>query len=273
MKPSAASRPADSAPKIAATEPKQKERLRTQDRDAPSQEAASALAGITMTQRREKKKISHALSRILRHEALDHDLPMNSAGYVPILDVVTVQSLWNRQVSPAEVHHAAQINKKRRFEIKTVNGVACIRAVQGHDQRLVAFYNLSDSEMLQQLELPHAPRYAIHGTSIKHYAAIKDSGLCRGQRQHIHFIEDAAAEEARTQDRETSGLRAGSEVMLWIDVHKCLRCGIPFYRAPNDVLLSPGQDGWLLPSYVVHSLGPSDMHRPVCGSCLRPAST
>ena len=144
--------------------PKPQERLRTQDRDEPSQEAVSALAGITMTQRREKL-ISHALSRILRHEAPDHDLPMNSAGYVPILDVVTVQSLWNHQVSPAEVQHAAQINKKRRFEIKTVNGVACIRAVQGHDQRLVSFYNLSDSEMLQQLELPHAPRYAIHGTS------------------------------------------------------------------------------------------------------------
>ena len=39
--------------------------------------------------------------------------------------------------------------------------------------------------------------------------------------------------------------------MLWIDVHKCLRCGIPFYRAPNEVLLSPGQDGWLLPSYIL----------------------
>eukprot|EP00439_Symbiodinium_sp_Y106_P014721 s6584_g2.t1 len=86
---------------------------------ARGQEAGSALAGIKMTQRREKL-ISHALSRILRHEAQDHDLPMNSAGYVPILDLVTVQSLWNHQVSPAEVHHAAQINKKQRFEIQTV---------------------------------------------------------------------------------------------------------------------------------------------------------
>ena len=168
-----------------------------------------------MTQRREKL-ISHALSRILRHEALDHDLPMNSAGYVPILDVVTVQSLWNHQVSPAEVHHAAQINKKQRFEIQTVNGVACIRAVQGHDQRLAAFYNLSDSEMLQLLELPHAPRYAIHGTMLKHHDAIKDSGLCRRQRRHRHFIEDTDAAEARTQDREASGLRAGSEIIGWI---------------------------------------------------------
>ena len=39
--------------------------------------------------------------------------------------------------------------------------------------------------------------------------------------------------------------------MLWIDVHKCLRCGIPLYRAPHDVLLSPGQDGWILPSYIL----------------------
>ena len=70
---------------------------------------------------------------------------------------------------------------------RLVNGVACIRAVQGHDQRLAAFYNLSDSEMLQLLELPRAPRYAIHGTMLKHYEAIKEGGLCRRQRRHIHF--------------------------------------------------------------------------------------
>ena len=249
--PSAASWPAESAPKVAETEPKPKGRLRKQDQGAPGQEAGSALAGIKMTQRREKL-ISHALSRILRHEAMDHDLPMNSAGYVPILDVVTVQSLWNHQVSPAEVHHAAQINKKQRFEIQTVNGVECIRAVQGHDQRLAAFYNLSDSEMLLLLELPRAPRYAIHGTMLKHYdAIIKEGGLCRRQRRHIHFIEDTNAAEARIEDREASGLRAGSEIMLWVDIHKCLRCGLSFYRAPNGVLLSPGQDGWILPSYIL----------------------
>ena len=90
--PSAASWPAESAPKVAEAEPKPKGRLRKQDHGAPGQEAGSALAGIKMTQRREKL-ISHALSRILRHEAMDHDLPMNSAGYVPLLDVVTVQSL------------------------------------------------------------------------------------------------------------------------------------------------------------------------------------
>ena len=142
--PSAASRPEEYAMPTAETAPRRMGRPGRQESGARGQEAGSALAGIKMTQRREKL-ISHALSRILRHEAQDHDLPMNSAGYVPILDVVTVQSLWNHQVSPEEIHHAAQINKKQRFEIQTINGVACIRAVQGHDQRLAAYYNLSDS--------------------------------------------------------------------------------------------------------------------------------
>ena len=248
--PSAASRPEEYAMPTAETAPRRMGRPGRQESGARGQEAGSALAGIKMTQRREKL-ISHALSRILRHEAQDHDLPMNSAGYVPILDVVTVQSLWNHQVSPEEIHHAAQINKKQRFEIQTINGVACIRAVQGHDQRLAAYYNLSDSEMLQLLELPRAPRYAIHGTMLKHYDAIKEGGLCRRQRRHIHFIEDTNAAEARIEDREESGLRAGSEIMLWVDIHKCLRCGMSFYRAPNGALLSPGQDGWILPSYIL----------------------
>ena len=117
--PGAASRPEDSVLQTAETAPRRTGRPGKQESGARGQEAGSALAGIKMTQRREKL-ISHALSRILRHEAQDHDLPMNSAGYVPILDLVTVQSLWNHQVSPAEVHHAAQINKKQRFEIQTV---------------------------------------------------------------------------------------------------------------------------------------------------------
>ena len=231
-----------------------------QESGARGQEAGSALAGIKMTQRREKL-ISHALSRILRHEAQDHDLPMNSAGYVPILDVVTVQSLWNHQVSPEEVHHAAQINKKQRFEIQTVNGVACIRAVQGHDQRLAAFYNLSDSEMLQLLELPRAPRYAIHGTMLKHYDAIKEGGLCRRQRRHIHFIEDTNAAEARIEDREASGLRAGSEIMLWVDILQSSKWGatVPWPRRLDLTLVYP--------------LGPGDILRTICGSGRRPAST
>ena len=104
--------------------------------------------------------------------------------------------------------------------------------------------------MLQTLTLQNAPRAAVHGTSARNFESIRVDGLHRGQRQHIHFIAGEAADGARSQNKETSGLRAGSEVMLWIDVHKCLRCGIPIYRAPNDVLLSPGQDGWILPSYI-----------------------
>ena len=96
-------------------------------------------------------------------------------------------------------------------------------------------YGLSDAAMLQTLTLQNAPRAAVHGTSARNFESIRVDGLHRGQRQHIHFITGEAAEGARTQDKETSGLRAGSEVMLWIDVHKCL-------RAPNDVLLSPGQE-------------------------------
>ena len=36
----------------------------------------------------------------------------------------------------------------------------------------------------------------------------------------------------------------------WVDVHKCLRRGIQFYKAPNEVLLSPGQDGWIPTSFI-----------------------
>ncbi|CAE7858578.1 TPT1 [Symbiodinium sp. KB8] len=146
--------------------------------------ADSAPEHITLPPKRE----GH-LSKILRHEAHVYDLPMDSAGFIPVIE----QHLWNHQVTPDEIKQAVRVNRKSRFQIKTVDGVDQVRAVQGHGRQLVQYYGLSDSEMLQTLT-------------------------------------------ARNDFTGDSGTRA---LHHW----RGGRSDIQFYRAPNDVLLSPGQDG------------------------------
>ena len=36
---------------------------------------------------------------------------MNTAGYVPLLDLITAQPLWQHQVAPEEVKQAIRTNK------------------------------------------------------------------------------------------------------------------------------------------------------------------
>ena len=54
----------------------------------------------------------------------------------------------------------------------------------------------------------------------------------------------------RVEPVNGQGLRNGSELMIWVDLRWCLRDGISFYKSHNRVLLTPGQDGWLLPKYI-----------------------
>ena len=96
----------------------------------------------------------------------------------------------------------------------------------------------------------NAPETAVHGTVLANYASIRANGLHRGLRQHIHFVDGEAVTAASGRAGERSGLRNGSELMIWVDLRWCLRDGISFYKSHNRVLLTPGQDGWLLPKYI-----------------------
>eukprot|EP00969_Alexandrium_andersonii_P098005 4326674-Alexandrium_andersonii.AAC.1 len=61
------------------------------------------------------------------------------------------------------------------------------------------------------------------------------------RRNHIHFITCEPWEETR------SGLRAGTQIALYIDASLALRDGCKFYRSANGVALSRGSRGRLPP--------------------------
>ena len=121
-----------------------------------------------------------------------------------------------------------------------------IRAVQGHSMRVI-----DDDQLLTQLHLndPNLPDECVHGTYYRHWASIRDNGRAAGgiehafYRNHIHF--SPYAPEGQRGRREISGMRNNCEVAIWIDMRQAIRDGIPFVMSLNQVILSPGIQGWI----------------------------
>jgi len=134
-------------------------------------------------------------------------------------------------------------NEKKRFEMSIIDGRHMIRAVQGHSMKSV-----SDSELLQPLDLNgRLPEKCVHGTYIRHWTSISSKGLLagglgdKGQRNHIHF-----APYDYSDKRVISGMRAGCDLAIYLDLRKAMMAGIPFFMSKNEVILTPGDSGGAL---------------------------
>merc|ERR1711934_895831 len=77
---------------------------------------------------------------------------------------------------------------------------------------------------------------------MKTWEAIRDGGLNRMGRQHIHF---ALGEKGQVK----SGMRGTCDLLIYIDLAAALADGIEFLVSANGVMLSPGVDGVIAPCY------------------------
>ncbi|KAG0158935.1 hypothetical protein PDIDSM_6455 [Penicillium digitatum] len=129
-----------------------------------------------------------------------------------------------------------------------------IRATQGHSIKTVDAASLL--EPLSLSEESKLPDTVVHGTFHATWPAILQSGglRCMG-RNHIHFAtgpslesvllathtEDAAWGTSTPDDsRVISGMRRDAQVLIYINVRKALKAGVPFWRSENGVILSEG---------------------------------
>lgn len=128
-----------------------------------------------------------------------------------------------------------------------------IRATQGHSIKTVdAASFLEPLSLSDESKLPDT---VVHGTFHATWPAILQSGglRCMG-RNHVHFAtgpslesvlavnaEDAARSKPKPDDsRVISGMRRDAQVLIYIDVRKALKAGVPFWRSENGVILSEG---------------------------------
>lgn len=180
------------------------------------------------------KKLSHALSRVLRHAAVEQGLEVRPDGFVPLGALLACRALRGLRATPEEVAEVVRVCRKQRFALRD----GMIRANQGHSGAVAA--RLNDEAMLDDI---HVAAHCVHGTTRAAWeGGIRDGGLSRMRRRHVHFSERPFG------DAEiVSGMRNTSQVLVHVDVAAARAAGIRFFRSANGVILSAGVDGVIPP--------------------------
>ncbi|KAL6450807.1 TPT1 tRNA 2'-phosphotransferase [Candida maltosa Xu316] len=171
--------------------------------------------------------ISKALSYLLRHGAQKEKLTIDEQGYVKISDILSHQRLKSYKTTRTDLERIVRENDKKRFTIKDDEYIC---ANQGHSLKVVKNENLTPMTVDELKKLN-----VYHGTYKNKLSVIKNSGgLSKMNRNHIHFT----CEEYST----CSGIRYNANVLVYVDVEKCVAANIQFYKSLNNVILSSGDE-------------------------------
>jgi 2'-phosphotransferase len=182
----------------------------------------------------ESVRLSKFLSFVLRHGALKEGIPIRSDGFVAIEDLLKHKKC--SQVTFEDIQQVVAKDEKSRYLMELMDGKWMIRANQGHSMNLQV-------EMILITDPAEIP-VVLHGTIHKAWTSIKQQGLSVMNRQHIHFAVGKLGE-----DGVKSGMRKSCTVFIYIDSKKAMQDGIQFFRSANNVILSPGINGWIAPQY------------------------
>ncbi|KAI1752372.1 hypothetical protein F4782DRAFT_530627 [Xylaria castorea] len=199
-------------------------------------------------------QISKALSTLLRHQAQNAGVQLDSEGFAPLDRVMQWPRLRSLNPTVAEIKDEVATSAKQRFSMKpspdeSVSSTTSeddaahwvIRANQGHSIAIA-------SEALHAPITPAAgniPDVVVHGTYFAFWPAIVAAGgLKKMGRTHVHFgtgvpgddggsggggqvhnAEDEGEEDGavRNKPRVISGMRADAELLIFVDVERALR--------------------------------------------------
>lgn len=162
-------------------------------------------------------RTSKFLSLVLRHEPGRIGLRLDPQGWVGI-DELLQRMQPHHPIDRALLQRVVESNNKRRFAISD-DGLR-IRANQGHS--IAVDLALTPCEPPAQL---------FHGTATRFLDSIRQQGLQRGARHHVHLSADL-------QTATAVGRRHGKVVVLHVDAGRMHAEGHRFYRSDNGVWLT-----------------------------------
>ena len=167
---------------------------------------------------KELVKLSKFLSLVLRHEPERIGITLDSAGWVPVIDLMAACERHGIALSYTDLAEVVATSHKKRFAFSE-DGQR-IRANQGHSV-----------EVDLGLTPVPPPEILYHGTVEKFLPSIRNEGLRKGERHHVHLSAD-----------ETTaikvGERRGQPVILKIAAGKMHADGHPFFLSANGVWLT-----------------------------------
>jgi putative RNA 2'-phosphotransferase len=162
-------------------------------------------------------RFSKFLSLVLRHQPQKYGLTLDEHGWAQIDDLILVSNRAGVALTVETLQHVVEHNDKQRFAISD-DGQA-IRARQGH----------SIAVDLQLVPLEPPPQL-YHGTAERFVPSIREQGLLRRSRQHVHLSPDIPT-------ALKVGQRHGKPIVLRAESGAMHRDGYHFYQSENGVWL------------------------------------
>lgn len=166
---------------------------------------------------KETTRTSKFLSLILRHEPERVGLSLDSAGWVGVTELLEAVNRQGSTLTLEQLKHVVATNSKKRFAFSE-DGTR-IRASQGHSV---------DVDLQYAPQVP--PEVLYHGTATRFLDSIRQSGLLKMERHHVHL-------SAETVVTTQVGARHGKPTLLTIRAGEMQRTGHVFYRSANGVWL------------------------------------
>lgn len=171
------------------------------------------------------KNLSKKIVNALRH---DIKVPRNLDGFVSIEYI-----LLRFHVSKDTIQRMIDSFTKVRLEVSECGSF--IRSICGHSTIDV------NTQCLGVPLLNPSGVTCIHGTSLEAASSIATTGLNAGKRRYIHFASSL----------DSDYLRDNSEVLLYLDVGKYLKCGNKLFTLANGVVITTGNnEGRVKPSFL-----------------------
>ena len=173
--------------------------------------------------------ISKFMSLILRHKPEVISATIDSHGWLTVDALLPAINEHLELEFPFEFEHLQEVvenNNKQRFSFST--DLQKIRANQGHSIAV-------DLELLPE----HPPKVLYHGTAIQNIESIREKGLLRGERNHVHL-------SFNYETAISVGIRYGKPIVLKIDTKSMYNDGIKFYFSKNGVWLTD----YVAPEYI-----------------------
>jgi putative RNA 2'-phosphotransferase len=163
------------------------------------------------------KRLSRYLSLILRHKPEELGITLDREGWVGIYELLHACGVHGRPMTRALLQDIVDNDDKQRFTIRGER----IRAAQGHSLESVKI----DYVAIEP------PTLLYHGTSTRVLPLVREDGLKKMKRNHVHLSPDVAT-------ASKVGARHGNVVVIPVLAREMWSCGYLFYLSDNGVWLT-----------------------------------
>lgn len=162
---------------------------------------------------------SKFLSLVLRHRPETIGVQLDNQGWLPINELIENANKHGTSITLELLHEVVASNDKKRFALSD-DGLR-IRASQGHSLPTVEL----------NLEPTEPPQTLFHGTVAAFIESIREQGLLKRSRNHVHLSSDV-------ETASKVGSRRGKPIILRVASGRMYSSGHLFYLSENGVWLT-----------------------------------